>query len=320
MTTQIATTTTISETNAARAYLARLAPGARRTMEDALGVVAVLAVGGDPTVLTRSQRMEAAAACPWASLRYQHTQAIRAQLVDRYAHSTANKLLAALRGVLLEAWRLGQMSAEDYHRASDLDGVRGSTLPAGRMLEVRELASLFAACSDGTAGGARDAALLAIEVGAGLRQSEAVALEVADYDGASLKVRRGKGNKQRLVPIHNGTKDAIDAWLRVRGPVAGPLLCPVNKSGVVDATKGMTTQAAFNALARRGEKAGLQHFSPHDLRRTCISRQIDASGDLPTVQALAGHANVSTTARYDRRGDEVKRRLVAMVSVPYVAA
>ncbi len=54
---------------------------------------------------------------PWASLRYQHTQAIYVQLSERYASSNANKMMAALSRVLEEAWKLGQMSAEDYHRA-----------------------------------------------------------------------------------------------------------------------------------------------------------------------------------------------------------
>ncbi len=54
---------------------------------------------------------------PWAELRYQHTQAIYTQLSEKYAFSNANKMMAALSRVLEEAWKLGQMSAEDYHRA-----------------------------------------------------------------------------------------------------------------------------------------------------------------------------------------------------------
>ena len=81
----------------------------------------------------------------WAALRYQHTQAIRAALAARYAPATANKMLAALRGVLREAWRLGYVSAEEYHRAADLPAVRGSTLPRGRALTTGELRALFAA-------------------------------------------------------------------------------------------------------------------------------------------------------------------------------
>ncbi|HEV2122002.1 MAG TPA: integrase, partial [Chloroflexota bacterium] len=94
-----------AELHPAAVYLARLAPGSRSTMRTALDTIARLLSGGthDATSLA------------WPSLRYQHTQAVRAALADRYAPSTANKHLAALRGVLQEAWRLGLVPAEEYH-------------------------------------------------------------------------------------------------------------------------------------------------------------------------------------------------------------
>ena len=103
----------------------------------------------------------------WDKLRYRHTTAVRALLADgRYARSTANRHLAALRGVLKECWRLGYVSAEDFQRASDLEPVRGSRLPRGRALQPGEIRSLFAACEDGDrkkpAMAARDAAILAL--------------------------------------------------------------------------------------------------------------------------------------------------------------
>ena len=101
--------------------------------------------------------------CPWQDLRFQHTQAIKAQLAERYAARTANKMLAALRQVLKRSWRLGLMGQEDYATATDLDTVDGDTLPAGRALNTGELRALMTQCiNDATPAGARDAAIVAI--------------------------------------------------------------------------------------------------------------------------------------------------------------
>jgi integrase/recombinase XerD len=112
-----------------------------------------------------------ALAFPWHRLRPEHTSALRAKLADRFAPSTANRHLAALRGVLREAWRCGLISAEDRDRASDVAPIRGERLPRGRALEPGELRQLFDACADGTALGIRDAATLALLFGAGLRRA-----------------------------------------------------------------------------------------------------------------------------------------------------
>src|SRR4030088_137727 len=158
-------------------YLARLAPSSRRTMRAALDAIASL---------LSDDRCDAWSLA-WDKLRYRHTTAVRALLADaRSPPATANRHLAALRGVLKECWRLGYVSAEDFQRASDLEPVRGSRLPRGRALQPGEVRALFAACEEDDpkkpAMAARDAAILALLYGSGLRRAEAVGLEVADYD------------------------------------------------------------------------------------------------------------------------------------------
>jgi site-specific recombinase XerD len=81
----------------------------------------------------------------------------------------------------------------------------------------------------------------------------------------------------------------------------------------------MTDQAVLLLLRRRAQQAKLAAFSPHDLRRSFISDLLDAGADMVTVQKLAGHASVQTTAKYDRRGEETKRRAVQLLRVPFVA-
>ena len=75
----------------------------------------------------------------------------------------------------------------------------------------------------------------------------------------------------------------------------------------------------MTALLRRAADAGVPHLSPHDLRRSYITGLLRAGADLSTVQRLAGHASVTTTTRYDRRGDDEKAKAVALLHVPYVA-
>ncbi len=292
----------------ATVYLARLAPGSRRTMRGALLTIAALLTDGATDCFT----------LPWHLLRYQHTQAVRALLAARYAPATVNKHLAALRGVLKEAWRLGLMEAADYQRAVDLPGVRSGTLPRGRALTPGELRALFAVCADDSPAGVRDAALLAVLYGGGLRRGEIVSLDMSDYLPATgaLTIRHGKGDKARIVYLTGGAQGAMAAWTRLRGGEHGPLFPPINKGGRVTARR-MTDQAVLAMLQRRAVKAGVGHFSPHDLRRTFISDLLDAGADIATVQKLAGHSSVATTGRYDRRGEHAKQRAATLLHVPY---
>lgn len=296
-----------ADQNPALVYLASLAEGSRRTMGGALKAIAGMVAAGQDL-----------ASFPWAALRFQHTAAIRARLAEAYAPATANKMLAALRGTLKAAWRLGQMTADDYARAADLAPVKGATLPRGRALPAGELRALFTACyQDPAPAGARDAALLAVLYGAGLRRAEAVALELADYepDSGALTVRAGKGHKARVAYVPSGGRPAVAAWLALRGPAPGAFFWPIDKAGNLTA-RPLSPAAVARILTRRGAEAGVRAFSPHDMRRTFISDLLDSGADIATVQKLAGHANVTTTARYDRRGEAAKARAADLLHIP----
>ena len=294
-------------------YLARLSLRSRRVMEAALHGMARLL----------TQNRHDAWSLPWIDVGYAHGQALRTALVEtrRFSPATANQHLSAWRGVLKEAWRLGLLSAEAYARAADVPPVRGQTLPRGRALATGELQQLFHVCqSDGSPAGVRDGALIGVLYGSGLRRSELVALDVADYDvqAGSLTVRHGKGNKARLVYVAPGAEQAIADWLALRLLAPGPLFMPVNKGGHIVARR-LSDQAVLYILARRAQDAGVRAFSPHDMRRTFIGDLLDAGNDIATVQQLAGHANIQTTARYDRRGEAVKKRAAGTLCVPYRA-
>jgi site-specific recombinase XerD len=296
----------------AAVYLARLAEGSRRTMRQALDICAGIITNGRDDART----------IRWQDVRYQHSQLIRSELAQRYAPATANKMLAALRGVLREAWRLGLVPAEDYHRAADLSGIRGTRPLRGRALSAGELAALFGACArDKRPNGRRDAALLALCYGAGIRRSEATGVDVDHYNSTTGALRiRGKGNKVRDVFLPASAQQAVAAWLEVRGHDDGPLFSAVDQAGRVRPGR-ITPQVVAQALAKRAREAALsQSCSPHDLRRTFVSDLLDLGADLATVQKMAGHANVQTTARYDRRGEVAQQQAAHRLHVPYIAA
>lgn len=295
-------------------YLASLAEGSRPTMRGALRDIARYCGQDDPT------RFD------WHRLRYGHTQAIRTWLAARFSPATANRYLAALRGVLRCALRLQLLTEAEYTRAILLDAVRGSTTVPGRSLTPGELRALFLSCplvSEAGPLGARNAAMLSLLYGAGLRRREVVSLDVndVDVDTGLVTVRKGKGRKARTAYLPTGGRRAVAAWLRIRGLDDGPLLYsttggrPDRRHGLRHG-KRMGPDAVLQACRGLAKRALVTHFTPHDCRRSFIGDLLDAGMDLPVVSRLAGHAQVTTTARYDRRPERVKARSAELLSIP----
>jgi len=248
---------------------------------------------------------------PWASLRYEHTQVIRAALADRYAPATANAALCALRGVLKEAWRQGLIPFDHYERARDVRSVPGTRLPRGRWLPHLELERVFE-----NAARERDLALLALLYGAGLRRAEAAGLPLEGFDRTAEVLRIvGKGNKEREVPLPPATVPVLERWIAVRGDSPGTFLRPITKSGRV-LERALSPSAIWARVRELARLAGIAHFSPHDLRRTFASNLFDMDANAGDVSRLMGHSQVQTTIRYDRRPDQQLRRTVARLPVP----
>ncbi|MCI0731523.1 MAG: tyrosine-type recombinase/integrase [Chloroflexi bacterium] len=304
--------------NPAAVYLAGLAAGSRPAMEQALnnicGVLGIVdpneGLGKRDTRRVKDQRY---LSFPWHELRFQHTAAIRARLEERYNYKTANKALSALRGVLKAAWKLGLMPAEAYQAAASVEGVKGESVPAGRSIPQGELVALLNTCEQ-TPAGVRDAAMISILYTCGLRRAEIVALDLADYDRAAGVLRvRGKRNKVRLV-YPESAAEALADWLAIRGHRPGPLFWG---EGNNNRGNRLTTQAVYYMLQTRAAAAGIKELSPHDFRRTFVGDLLEAGADIATVQKLAGHADITTTARYDRRGEKSKRRAAGLLHIPY---
>lgn len=173
-----------------------------------------------------------------------------------------------------------------------------------KALEIAEVERILAAAGMGdTPLSLRDQALLEMLYGTGARISEAVGLDVDDLDlgdgdsGAAKVLLRGKGGKQRIVPVGSYARDAVQAYLvRAR---------PGLSSGSVPAlflnARGgrLSRQSAWTVLRTASARAAITaEVSPHTLRHSFATHLLDGGADVRVVQELLGHASVTTTQVY----------------------
>lgn len=243
-----------------------------------------------------------AKAFAWHKVRYERSQELRTFLMGKYKSRTTNKILAALRGVLKAAWRLGLMSTDDYHHARDVKVARIHELPAGRRLTMEELRKLV------TTGDKKDvSAMFALFYAGGLRKFEVQKLRRSDYDPESgLLVIRGKGNKVRQVKIHKEWRPPVDAWLEVCPSKSGEPLFPSSRTP----GKPWSLTGIVALVEAQRKRASVAPFTTHDMRRTLLTNLIDLGVDLVVVKRIAGHEHVETTAAYDRRGREAEESAI----------
>jgi len=256
----------------------------------------------------------------WATLNAANVRAILSALsTQNLAPASVATALNALKGVARAAWERGTLDTETYQRIRSIRPPAGSRLPAGRDIDAGErLALMQTTARDRTPAGVRDAAILAMLIATGMRRAELCALRVGDVDLQSGKLRvLGKGDKERTVYLRNGALRYLRDWLSVRGDGPGPIFCRINKAGRIFPEGALSTTAMHKIITKRAAEAGLRDISPHDFRRTYAGELLDAGQDIATVAALLGHASVTTTARYDRRGERAKEAAAACVSVPY---
>lgn len=171
------------------------------------------------------------------------------------------------------------------------------------MLVLEEVEALLAAPDPGTLEGLRDRAMLETLYATGLRVSELVNLNVREVDMRAGFVRViGKGQKQRIVPLGEVARDAVEHYvLQAReqlllahgGQGASPALF-VTRRG-----QEMTRQAFWKNIRRYAQLAGIDKpISPHKLRHSFATHLLERGADLRIVQTLLGHADINTTQVY----------------------
>lgn len=140
----------------------------------------------------------------------------------------------------------------------------------------------------------RDRAVLETLYSAGIRASELVGIDLDDIDRRGRLIRiRGKGRKERIVPVGQAALDAIDAWCSSRTAPQMPAVF-TNPSG-----KRLTARTVQRIVEHYRKALGLtQKASPHTLRHSYATHLLESGADLRSIQELLGHASLSTTQRY----------------------
>jgi site-specific recombinase XerD len=320
---------TLASSSPVAAYVRSLTTNASRSgMQQCLIRVAdILAPGFLPPSKGRGRGSNGAArfakVCelPFHQLRTDRLSELRAELIrSGGAAASTNMAMAAVKGVLQICWKQNLMDGDSLARAkSCLNTVRGSTVPKGKQLSKLEIARMFRGIAKtGNPAASRDAALLAL-LCLGLRRAEVAAIRLPDLDQTSGRlIVRGKGNKERVIFLTNGSFSAVKDWITVRGTQStDALLLQVNKGGHIVGS-GITATSIYSALRKRSEDVGLT-CSPHDLRRTLCGDLLNSGVDVVTVQHIFGHQSPTTTARYDRRPEETRKLAMGTITVPYVA-
>ena len=212
---------------------------------------------------------------PWHQMRYPHVAGLRRRLIAgdwlpdgaKWSPGHVNKHLSALRGVLREAWRLGLIDAEDFHRATDVESVRGSREPAGRSIHGDEIRALLAACAARPGPlGIRDAAMIALLQSTGLRRDEVAAALIERYDPAERALRViGKGNKERTVYLHPQAVPYVDRWLVSIGSRRGPFFRAVDRWGNIT-SRHLSARSVGQVISQRRQQARLRPMVRSDSR------------------------------------------------------
>lgn len=201
--------------------------------------------------------------------------------------------LSALRGLF--GYLLKARAIEDNPAARVRPPKSRRALP--EILNVDEVSALLNV-RPASALEIRDQAMWELLYSSGLRLSELVALDVDDLglDKALVRVRSGKGGKDRVLPVGRCAREAIEAWLDIRKTWVAPQETAlfINCRG-----KRMSGRGVQLRLAQWGRRLGFDRpLHPHLLRHSFASHLLEASGDLRAVQELLGHADIATTQIY----------------------
>jgi integrase/recombinase XerD len=230
---------------------------------------------------------------------------------------TRNIRLAAIRSFFRFLQHREPAAVEQVRRILAIPFKKTDTRLVGYLVQ-EEMQALLDAPDPSTREGVRDRAMLHLAVCAGLRVSELTGLRLDDLAPQSASIRvRGKGRRERALPLWKTTAAALRAWLAIRGPVSSPELFvnargePFSRWGVAYVLRRHTETAARKCSTLNGKQV-----SPHVLRHTCAMVVLQATQDIRKVSLWLGHSNLITTEVYVRADPTEKLEAIEAVVPP----
>lgn len=271
------------------------------------------------------------------SIDYQTALQIRAMLVSaRLSARSINRAMTAIKGIMKIAVIVGKVDQLQYLQIQSIGNLKHGE-HAGSPLTAEQAAALLKRLQSAkTPLDTRNAAITTLLLGTGLRRSELCMLQFNQLRTGehSLYVAKGKGNKSRTVFLPQWVIPFMERWLAIRSHQNGYLFCAVvsqqkatlavtdnrehsaeahqstsllsqlkavPKVIPVDVSSGLDPSTIYRIVQGMTKAIGLEDVSPHDLRRTFITRLLEQNVDINTVRQMAGHASIATTTIYDKR-------------------
>ena len=242
----------------------------------------------------------AAGIVPEAATAAELSAFLRAMSAAGEASATQSRRLSAVRRYLRFLYAEGLRSDDPGATVEGPKKIR--SLP--RILSIEEVQRLLAAAEDAARaaipGAARRSALVELLYAGGLRVSELVALPEAAATSRDAMVVRGKGGRERLVPLTPAAHLAVERWRGLRGRSPRFLFPAASKEG------HLTRQAFARELKTLAGSAGIAatKVSPHVLRHAFATHLVARGADLRVVQTLLGHQDIATTEIYTHVGND----------------
>lgn len=252
---------------------------------------------------------------PWG----QRLDILRLRLTEKgYAPATVNRVLSLGRQLAKALYVRGLITDQSYRgvlEVKNLNGKRVQKEPAADS-EVKKVLLAASEASQKKRGSpkqaTRDLALLYLAFHLGLRRAEFIALDLEDLNGKSIVVK-GKGNKQRRLPLTKETKDILGKWLAIRGDWPGPVFVAFERGDHLTQDR-LSSQAIANIFSKWSKGS----IKPHDARRYALTNFLDKTGDLSLATLLAGHSSTNTTRLYDLRQEKDLGKALEKVRLPRI--